>query len=193
MSLPIVLPTPTSTEQSHLFQRRGQEEPGRFTFLSKSIAYQVLNAPAYLYHPSRRISNRDIMPDNILLTKAGCCELIDFGVAYQPPSFTPLPTLFPEKDLRSLRDIPIQFLRLRQVSHCTVTQNDTCQQRSLDPGKTGSAHYCGGGVPFVFAFGRDDCKCGDVARASGSPRRWMFSPSDSMDAPNGNTEGLSNY
>ena len=43
-----------------------------------------------------------------------------------------------------------------------VTQNDTCQQRSLDPWKTGSALYCGGGMP--FAVDSDDCRSSDVAR-----------------------------
>ena len=61
-----------------------------------------------------------------------------------------------------------------------VTQNDTCQQRLLDPGKTRSALYCGGGVSFVFAVDSDDCKCSDVTRASGSPDIGC-SPSDSMD------------
>ena len=73
-------------------------EPARFTPLAKSIVYQVLNALAYLHHPSRRITDRGIKPENILLAKEGCLELIDFGVAYPPLSSASSLTLLPEKE-----------------------------------------------------------------------------------------------
>ena len=74
-----------------------------------------------------------------------------------------------------------------------VTKNDTYQQRSLDPGKTRSAlSYCGGGMLSVFAVDSDDCRSSNVARASGSPDIGC-SPSDSVDASDGNIENRSNY
>ena len=88
----------------------GVGEPARFTLLAKSIGYQVLNALAYLHHPSRRIAHRDIKPDNILLTKEGCVKLIDFGVAYQPPLSASPPTLFPEKEGHLYFEVSTRYL-----------------------------------------------------------------------------------
>ena len=84
----------------------------------------------------------------------------------------------------------IQFFLLPLVSHRRhrlttssdpgtrdrpVTQNDTCQQRLLDPGKTRSALYCGSGVSFAFAIDSDDCKSSDVHPRNRLSRYWMFS------------------
>jgi len=88
----------------------GGGEPARFTLLAKSIAYQVLNALGYLHHPSRMIAHRDIKPDNILLTKEGCVKLIDFGVAYQPPSSASPPTLFAEKEGHLYFEVSTRYL-----------------------------------------------------------------------------------
>ena len=50
-----------------------------------------------------------------------------------------------------------------------VTKNDTYQQRSLYPGKTGRALYCGGGMLSVFAVDSDDYRSSNVTRTNGSP------------------------
>ena len=98
-------------QNSHTFPSGGGVgEPARFTLLAKLIGYQVLNALAYLHHPSRRIAHRDIKPDNILLTKEGCVKLIDFGVAYQPPSSASLPTLFSEKEGHLYFEVSTRYL-----------------------------------------------------------------------------------
>jgi serine/threonine protein kinase len=98
-------------QNNHTSSKGGEGgEPARFTLLAKSIAYQVLNALAYLHHPSRRIAHRDIKPDNILLTKEGCVKLIDFGVAYQPPSSASPPILFPEKEGHLYFEVSTRYL-----------------------------------------------------------------------------------
>lgn len=51
-------------------------------------------------------------------------------------------------------------------------------------------------MPFVFAVDNDDCRSSDVTRASRFPDIGCSpgdSMDDSMDAFNGNTEGLSDY
>ena len=111
---------------------------------------------------------------------------------------------------RSLRDIPRRALSISSSSLWSATidialsfpshpgtrdrpvrRNDICQQCLLDPGNMGSAQYCGSGTPF-FAVDSDDCRSSDVTPASSSPD-IRCSPSDSMDASDGNTEGPSDY
>ena len=88
----------------------GVGEPARFTLLTKSIAYQVLNALAYFHHPSRRIAHRDIKPDNILLPNEGCVKLIDFGIERQTPSSASPPTLLPEKEGHFYFEVSTRYL-----------------------------------------------------------------------------------
>ncbi|KAF9535623.1 kinase-like domain-containing protein, partial [Crepidotus variabilis] len=53
----------------------------RFEKVSKSLMIQILLGLAFLH--GRKISHRDLKPDNILLTQSGYIKLIDFGVAFQ--------------------------------------------------------------------------------------------------------------
>ncbi|TFK70066.1 kinase-like protein [Pluteus cervinus] len=55
----------------------------RFEQLTKSIIAQILSALAYLHDDERRIAHRDIKPNNILLTRDGGVQLIDFGIVYK--------------------------------------------------------------------------------------------------------------
>ena len=84
---------------------------------------------------------------------------------------------------------PPSFLSDLGVQDRPVTKNDTYQQRSLDPGKTGRALYCGGGMLSVFAVDRDDCRSGNVTRANGSPDIGC-SPSGSTDASDGTLKAV---
>ena len=110
--------------------------------------------------------------------KAMRCSYAAAGSKYHMDSFQP--------HVRSLRDIsaepyPILLLPLAAITDIAlslssgpgtrdrpVTQNETCRQCSLDTRKTGSAHYCGSGMPF-FAVDSDECRSSDVTRASASP------------------------
>lgn len=76
LTCPTFAPVPYGTSNSV----GGQQ---RFAVLAKSIFYQVLQALAYLHHPSRLIAHRDIKPGNILLTPDCQVKLIDFGIAWE--------------------------------------------------------------------------------------------------------------
>ncbi|KAF8167273.1 kinase-like domain-containing protein [Crassisporium funariophilum] len=56
-------------------------QEAQFNTIAKSIMIQILCAIAYLHDNSRRIAHRDIKPGNILLTKSGRVNLIDFGIS----------------------------------------------------------------------------------------------------------------
>ncbi|GAA5985763.1 hypothetical protein JCM10908_007104 [Rhodotorula pacifica] len=57
-----------------------EESVPDFTLLTKSIAYQLSSAVAYL-HAEQEIAHRDINPNNVVLSQAGRVVLIDFGIS----------------------------------------------------------------------------------------------------------------
>ena len=109
---------------------------------------------------------------------------------------------------RLFRNIPVQPSVFPLVSHRrhhlathirSRCPRSTCNiERCLPTAfarsrKTRSPYYCGR-MPFVLPLklGSDDCRSSDVTRVIGSPNIGC-SPSDSMDASDGNTEGFSDY
>ncbi|KAL0575784.1 hypothetical protein V5O48_006181 [Marasmius crinis-equi] len=67
-------PSSSSSSSSH--------EQTRFQIICTSITHQLFSALTYL-HESQKIAHRDIKPTNVLLTKEGCVQLIDFGITWR--------------------------------------------------------------------------------------------------------------
>ncbi len=57
-------------------------DPTSRVHLFRSIAYQLLTALAYIHE--RGISHRDVNPKNVMITRTGQVQLIDFSTSFAP-------------------------------------------------------------------------------------------------------------